>query len=301
MRELFNSVPIKRTQRQNTMEKINRADVKPLAEQKGLVTPQQWKFIKELCDEEGKVSLRQAAINAGYDSSRAQSIANDLTSTKQYPHVVRAIQDYRYEQAEKYGTSYERHMRDLQVIRDLALAAGNYGAAVSAEFRRGQALGSIYIDKKIIMSGSIDNMSKEEVRRKLEEIKLMHGASTPPELLDITPEQIEQDPEIRPPKMKKLETKKLETNMLEALRYGERARSDPKQAVEAEFTEVVDSPAGEPGESGATRLPDSPAAEPVHTDGTEGSEEREESPPVASPDSLRAEAQLTKNASVHIG
>ena len=71
-------------------------------------------------------------------------------------------------------------MRDLQVIRDKALEAGNYGAAVSAEFRRGQALGSIYIEKKVTLTGSIDSMPKEEVRRKLEELKLMHGSRVAP-------------------------------------------------------------------------------------------------------------------------
>jgi hypothetical protein len=289
MRELFNSVPIKRTRRQKSMDKINSADVKPLSEQGGIVTPQQWKFIKELCDEDGKITLRQAAINAGYPKDKAHQTANNLTSVKQYPQVVRAIQDYRYEQAEKYGTNYERHMRDLQVIRDKALAAGNFGAAVSAEFRRGQALGSIYIDKKITLTGSIDSMSKEEVRRKLDEIKRLHGAAASPEILDITPEQIE---EIKD---------EPETNMLEAMRNGERARSITTQATEAEFTEITDSPVGEPGKSGDTGLPDSSAAEPVHPDGAESSEEREESPPVASPDGLCDEAQLTKNASVHIG
>ena len=268
------------------MDKINSADVKPLSEQGGVVTAQQWKFIKELCDEDGKITLRQAAINAGYPKDRAHVTANNLTSVKQYPQVVRAIQDYRYEQAEKYGTNYERHMRDLQVIRDKALAAGNFGAAVSAEFRRGQALGSIYIDKKITLTGSIDSMSKEEVRRKLDEIKLLHGSTASPEILDITPEQIEKDSE---------------TNMLEAMRNGERSRSITTQATEAEFTEVVDSSTGEPGESGDTGLPDSSAAEPIHPDGAESSEEREESPPVAPSDSVRPEAQLTEDASVHIG
>jgi hypothetical protein len=66
-------------------------------------------------------------------------------------------------------------MRDLQIIRDQALQAGAYGAAVQAEFRRGQALGTIYIDRKEIRHGTIDSMSKEDVQRKLEEIKRLYG------------------------------------------------------------------------------------------------------------------------------
>jgi hypothetical protein len=92
--------------------------------------------------------------------------------------------------AEKYGTTYERHMRDLQVIRDQALSAGAFGAAVQAEYRRGQALGTIYIDRKEIRHGTIDSMSKEEVMRKLEEIKKLYGNGSP--IIDVTPQQVEQ-------------------------------------------------------------------------------------------------------------
>jgi hypothetical protein len=90
---------------------------------------------------------------------------------------VAAIQQYRKDMGEKYGTNYERHMRDLLMIRDKALEAGNYGAAVTAEFRRGQALGSIYIDRKEIRHGTIDTMSKEEVMRKLDEIRKIYGGA----------------------------------------------------------------------------------------------------------------------------
>ena len=268
------------------MDKINAAEVKPLSEQGGVVTPQQWKFIKELCDEDGKITLVQAAVNAGYPKNKAQSTANHLTSVKHYPQVVKAIQEYRYQQAEKYGTTYERHMRDLQVIRDKALAAGNFGAAVSAEFRRGQALGSIYIDKKITLTGSIDSMSKEEVQRKLEEIKLLHGSAAPPEILDITPEQIETEPA---------------TKMLEAMRDGERTRRLTPQEIEAESAEIVDSSVGESSKSGDTRLPHSAAAQPLHHGGAQGSEERKESTVVTAPVGICAEAQLTTDASLHTG
>jgi hypothetical protein len=66
-------------------------------------------------------------------------------------------------------------MRDLQRIRDAAMNAGAYGAAVQAEFRRGQALGTVYVERKEIRHGTIDSMSKEEVQRKLEELKKLYG------------------------------------------------------------------------------------------------------------------------------
>jgi hypothetical protein len=98
--------------------------------------------------------------------------------------VVAAIQEYRAQLNSKYNTSYERHMRDLQMIRDKALESGAYAAAVQAEYRRGQALGTIYVDRKEIRHGTIDSMSKEEVQRKLDELRKLYGGPPPSALID---------------------------------------------------------------------------------------------------------------------
>jgi hypothetical protein len=80
--------------------------------------------------------------------------------------------------------TYQRHLRDLQLIRDTALQNGAYSAAVQAEYRRGQAQGDIYVSKSEIRHGSIDSMSKDEVLKALEEIKNSYAPVT----IDITPE-----------------------------------------------------------------------------------------------------------------
>jgi phage terminase small subunit len=133
------------------------------------------KFVEIYVSGDGRVTLKEAAIQAGYAPGSASVMAWKLTNPKVSPHVVIAIQRYRAELASKYNTSYERHMKDLQLIRDKALEAGAFGAAVQAEYRRGQALGTIYVDRKEIRTGSIDSMSKEEVQRKLDELKRMYG------------------------------------------------------------------------------------------------------------------------------
>ena len=160
-----------------------------------VLTPQEWKFVEEFCAGDGHVTLKEAALRAGYSETWARSRARELTDPEDSPHIVAAIQTRRRELGEKYGTTFERHMRDLQVIRDQALAAGAYGAAVQAEYRRGQALGSIYIDRKEIRHGTIDSMSKEEVTRKLEEIKRLYGGGTAGPIVDVTLKQIEDEPE----------------------------------------------------------------------------------------------------------
>lgn len=142
------------------------------------------KFVEEYVSGDGRVTLKEAAIRAGYMVGSASVMAWKLTNPKVSPHVVIAIQRYRAELASKYNTSYDRHMRDLQEIRDKALAAGAYGAAVQAEYRRGQALGTIYVERKEIRHGSIDTMSKEEVQRKLDELRKTYGGPPPTALLD---------------------------------------------------------------------------------------------------------------------
>jgi|TARA_R110000823_G_scaffold240029_3_gene365114 phage terminase small subunit len=149
------------------------------------LTRRQELFVKELVSRDGQITLREAAINAGYPVSSAHTRAYELTNPHISPHVVAAIQAYRAELDERYGVNYQRHLRDLQVIRDMALQNGAYSAAVQAEYRRGQAQGDIYVSKSEIRHGSIDSMSKDEVMKALQEINQQYAPIT----IDITPER----------------------------------------------------------------------------------------------------------------
>ena len=148
------------------------------------LTRMQELFVKELVSKDGQITMREAAINAGYPASSAHSRAYENTNPKICPHVVAAIRAYRDELDEKYGVSYKRHIRDLQLIRDMALTNGAYSAAVQAEYRRGQAQGDIYINKSEIRHGSIDSMNRDEVMLALKELKQNHAPLT----IDITPD-----------------------------------------------------------------------------------------------------------------
>ena len=190
-KDIFNVPPIL----PKKIEQRLRAEVTPLAEQDKVLTQREWKFVQELVSADGAISMREAAIRAGYPVKTANRTANWLTSPQHKPQVVAAIQAYRHELGARYGTTYDRHMKDMQRIRDAALAAGAYGAAVQAEYRRGQAMGTIYVERKEIRHGTIDSMSKEEVSRKLDELKQLYGR--PQDVIDITPDQL--TVEIDPP------------------------------------------------------------------------------------------------------
>jgi len=147
------------------------------------LTRRQELFVKELVSQDGQITLKEAAINAGYPAGSAHVRAHELTNPLMSPHVCKAIKEYRDELDAKYGVTYQRHLRDLQLIRDAALQNGAYSAAVQAEYRRGQAQGDIYVSKSEIRHGSIDSMSKEEVMKALEEMKSQYAPVT----IDITP------------------------------------------------------------------------------------------------------------------
>jgi phage terminase small subunit len=163
---------------------IKRKAGRPRATKAQLLTRRQELFVKELVSKDGQITMREAAVNAGYPVSSAHTRAYELTNPHISPHVVAAIQAYRAELDEKFGVNYQRHLRDLQTIRDLALTNGAYSAAVQAEYRRGQAQGDIYVSKSEIRHGSIDSMTKEEVMSALKEIKSTYAPIT----IDITPE-----------------------------------------------------------------------------------------------------------------
>ena len=157
---------------------------KPKSSRTSPLTRRQELFVKELVSKDGQITLREAAINAGYPVSSAHTRAYEMTNPHICPHVVAAIQAYRAELDEKFGVTYQRHLRDLQNIRDMALQNGAYSAAVQAEYRRGQAQGDIYVSKSEIRHGTIDSMSKDEVLKALEEVKQQYAPIT----IDVTPE-----------------------------------------------------------------------------------------------------------------
>jgi len=81
----------------------------------------------------------------------------------------------------KYGISIERHLTELAKLRDDAQKKGAWSAAINAEVARGKA-GGLYVDQKLIMTGSIDNLSEQELESRMKDIlkdhkDIMNGTS----------------------------------------------------------------------------------------------------------------------------
>ena len=87
-----------------------------------------------------------------------------------FPLVVEAIENLQKEYAEASKIDFVRHARELARLRDTAVTNGQLGPAVQAEFRRGQLAG-FYVDRKEVVTASLDNMTRPELEAKLKEIR----------------------------------------------------------------------------------------------------------------------------------
>ena len=133
------------------------------------LTEMQMKFAHELVSNEGRKYAFQCAIDAGYEKDRARVTCSELTNPKKYPLVVKYIGELREEYQKKYAVTFERHISELGKIRQDALKKGAWSAAVNAEVARGKAAG-LYIEQKIIRTGKIDDLSEEDLEKRMKEI-----------------------------------------------------------------------------------------------------------------------------------
>ena len=133
------------------------------------LTEMQQKFAHELVSNEGRKYGYQCAIDAGYAKDRARQTAWELQNPKMHPLVVKYIGELREEYQKKYAVTFERHISELGKIRQDALNKGAWSAAVNAEVARGKAAG-LYIEQKIIRTGKLDDLSEEELEKRMKEI-----------------------------------------------------------------------------------------------------------------------------------
>ena len=133
------------------------------------LTEMQRKFAHEIVSNEGRKNGTECAISAGYAEDSAGVRAAELQNPKKFPLVVKYIGELREEYQKKYAVTFERHISELARIRIDALKKGAWSAAVNAEVARGKAAG-LYIEQKIIRTGKLDDLSEEELEKRMKEI-----------------------------------------------------------------------------------------------------------------------------------
>jgi phage terminase small subunit len=133
------------------------------------LTEMQKRFAEYLVFNEGRTTGADAAIAAGYSEKRARVEASELQNPRLSPLVVQYIGSLREEKLKKYEVTYDRHVAELGKIREAALNKGAFSAATNAEKNRGMAAG-LYIDRKIIKTGKIEELSEVELEAKMKKI-----------------------------------------------------------------------------------------------------------------------------------
>ena len=161
------------------------------------LTEQQRKFAELLVYNEGKMSPAEAAYEAGY-KTRARKAAAEMRNPKYFPLVVSYIGELRAEVREKYGITFEKHVTELAQIRNKALENKAWSAAVNAEVARGKA-GGLYVDQKLILSGSIDQLSEQELEDRMKDILKDHK-----DIIEGTATDIISEESVKPKNIKKL-------------------------------------------------------------------------------------------------
>ena len=134
---------------------------------------------------EGPVTQTEAAKIAGYSEKRCRQEGSELLNPKLSPLVVQYVSKLKEERMKKYEVNYENHITELARIKEAALKKGSFSSAVNAETNRGKAAG-LYIERKIIKTGKLEEMSVEELEAKMK--KILEDYS---QIIDVTPDTVE--------------------------------------------------------------------------------------------------------------
>ena len=150
------------------------------------LTEMQMRFAEFLVfgDETGPLTQTEAAVKAGYSPKRARQEGSELCNPRLSPLVVKYIGELREERIRKHEVTYEGHIAELARLRESALKKGSFSSAVNAETNRGKAAG-LYIDRKIIKTGKLEDMSEQELEAKMKQLLTDYG-----QIIDVTPSKV---------------------------------------------------------------------------------------------------------------
>ena len=137
---------------------------------------------------DGVVNKTEAAKLAGYNEKRARIEGSELTNPRHAPLVVKYLDELKIEKMLKYGVTYESHITELARIKDLALKKNSFSAAVNAETNRGKA-GGLYIDRKIIKHGKLEDMTEEQLEMKMAQIEEDYESLLSDDVVDVIEDQ----------------------------------------------------------------------------------------------------------------
>jgi hypothetical protein len=153
------------------------------------LTKKQEKFVDLMVYQD--YNQTKCAHLAGYENPTVA--ATRLLSNPEYGHVQEKIRQFKAIQRTKNEITYEGIAKKLGEIRDVALADGSYGPAVTAEIARAKLAG-LMVDRKELKIHKIDNMSRDQLEVRLQQLVQEHQivlgqAEEVKEVEEVSPDQ----------------------------------------------------------------------------------------------------------------
>ena len=138
---------------------------------------------------DGPVSQMEAAKLAGYSHNRARQEGSELMNPRLSPLVAKFVGELKEERLKKFEVSYEKHIAELDRIKNLALKKGSFSSAVNAETNRGKAAG-LYIDRKIIKHGKLEELTEEQLEAKMKQILIDYEPLLNAKTVEALPDEV---------------------------------------------------------------------------------------------------------------
>ena len=113
------------------------------------------------------LTFAEAAKKAGFKNPKV--VSRYMGPNGKYQHVYREYERLMAEAKKKFELTHEGAVEDLYKLRDDAWAQGNFTAAINAQNLL-LKVGGLIIDRREVLHGKVDQMSRDEVERRLADL-----------------------------------------------------------------------------------------------------------------------------------
>jgi len=113
------------------------------------------------------LTFAEAAKKAGFKNPKV--VSRYMGPNGKYQHVYREYERLMAEAKKKFELTHEGAVEDLYKLRDDAWSAGNFTAAINAQNLL-LKVGGLIVDRREVLHGKVDQMSREEVEKRLEQL-----------------------------------------------------------------------------------------------------------------------------------
>ena len=114
-----------------------------------------------------RLTFAEAAKKAGYKNPVV--VGRLMRPGGRYAHVRREYERLMSEAKKKFELNHDRAVEDLYKLRDAAWEKENFTAAINAQNLL-LKLGGLIVDRREVLHGKIDQMSREEVEKRLQQL-----------------------------------------------------------------------------------------------------------------------------------